>query len=80
MFLFINDNMWFMQDRAPPYFLHTVRQHLNHTFGEKWIECEGPVNWPARSPDLNHLDFWLWGHLKTLVAAVPINNIEVLQQ
>jgi transposase len=26
-----------------------------------------PVAWPARSPDLNQFDFFVWGHLKTLV-------------
>jgi hypothetical protein len=24
----------------------------------------GPVSWSARSPNLNPLDLWLWGHLK----------------
>ncbi|GFU80357.1 uncharacterized protein TNCV_3521311 [Trichonephila clavipes] len=23
------------------------------------------VNWPARSPDLSCLDFFLWGHMKS---------------
>jgi hypothetical protein len=50
---------WFM------HFLRIVRQHLNQTFGEQLIGRGGPVNWPARSPVLNPLDFWLWGHLKT---------------
>ncbi|KOC67855.1 hypothetical protein WH47_12185, partial [Habropoda laboriosa] len=27
----------------------------------------GPINWPARSPDLNPLNFYLWRHLKSLV-------------
>jgi hypothetical protein len=28
--------------------------------------------------DLNHLDFHLWGHLKTLVCAAPVDNVEAL--
>jgi hypothetical protein len=44
------------------------------------IGCGGPVNRLARSPDVNPLDFWLWGHLKTLVCSVPINDLGVLQQ
>jgi hypothetical protein len=71
---------WFMRDEAPPHFLRTLRQHLNQNFGEQWVGCGGPVNWPARSPDLNHLDFRLWGHMKTLVYSAPINDLEVLQQ
>ena len=27
----------------------------------------GPIPWPARSPDLSPLDFWLWGYLKNKV-------------
>jgi hypothetical protein len=37
-------HMWFMHDGAPPHFLRTVKQHLNHTFGEQWIGRGGPVN------------------------------------
>lgn len=46
-------------------FLLTLRQHLNQTFSEQWIGRGGPVNGPVRSPDLNLLEFSLWGHLKT---------------
>jgi hypothetical protein len=58
--------------------LRTVRQHLHYTFGEQWIGCRGTVNWTARSPVLNPLDFWLWGHLKTSVYSVPINDIDII--
>jgi hypothetical protein len=71
----------FMHNGAPPHFHRNARQHLNQTtFGEEWVGRGGPVNWPARSPDLNPLDFRLWGHLKTLVHSAPINELEVLQQ
>jgi hypothetical protein len=64
-----------MRVGPPPHFLLIVKQHQNQTFGEQWIGCGGPVDWPARSPDLNPLDFWLWGHLKTLVYSAPINEL-----
>ena len=35
--------------------------------------------WPARSPDLNPLDFHLWGHLKSIVYATSIENAEMLR-
>ncbi|KAJ8888116.1 hypothetical protein PR048_007603 [Dryococelus australis] len=38
------------------------------------------LSWPSRSPDLNPLDFWLWGHLMALVYATPISNVQALQQ
>jgi hypothetical protein len=39
----------------------------------------GPIAWPPRStPDLNHLGFYLWGHLNTLVYAAPVDNEETV--
>ena len=38
----------------------------------------GPVPWSARSPDLNPLDFFLWGHLTTLVYATPVDHVDDL--
>ncbi|EZA55214.1 hypothetical protein X777_05218, partial [Ooceraea biroi] len=70
--------MCFMHD-ASSHFLHIVRQHLIQVFNEQWIGRGGPVVWPARSPDLNRLDFWLWRHLKTLVYSTSVNDIQTLQ-
>jgi hypothetical protein len=69
-----------MHDEASPHFLRIVRQHLNQTLDEQWLGSGDPVNWPARSPGLNPLHFWLWGHLKTLVYSALINVLVVLQQ
>lgn len=73
-------HMWFIHDGAPTHVLCIVRQHLNQTFGEQWIGRGDPVNWPAQSPDLSPLVFWLWGHLKSLVYSAPITDLEILQQ
>lgn len=59
--------MWFQQDGAPPHWAHVVRNHLNATFGRRWIGRDGPVHWPPRSPDLTSPDFFLWGYLKDTV-------------
>lgn len=32
------------------------------------------MNWPPRSPDLTPLDFFLWGHIKSLVYRNPIES------
>lgn len=72
--------MWYMQDGAPPHYLQIVRAHLNQTYGENWIGRQGPIAWPPRSPDLNPLDFFLWGFLKTKVYSTPINDVAELQQ
>jgi hypothetical protein len=68
-------HMLFTHDGAPPHFLRAVRLHLNKTFGEQWIGRGGAVNLPTRTRDLNPLDFWLWGHLKTLVCSAPISDL-----
>ncbi|KAJ4447321.1 hypothetical protein ANN_09325 [Periplaneta americana] len=39
----------------------------------------GPIAWPPRSPDLNPLDFYLWGHLKSLVYSSPVPDLESLR-
>jgi hypothetical protein len=62
-----------MHDEASPHFLRTVRQHLDQTFGEQWIEHGGPVNCPARSPDLSPLDFGCG-------KSAPISGLEALQK
>lgn len=70
--------MWYMHDGAPPHFNRLVRQHLTNVFGPRWIGRGGPVLWPPRSPDLNPLDFYFWGHLKELVYSTPVNSREQL--
>ena len=71
-------SMWFMHDGAPAHFARTVREHLDSQFTNKWIGRNGPMNWPARSPDLNPLDFFLWGYVKSLVYETPVHNEEEL--
>lgn len=76
--LHIRASMWFMHDGAPPHFDRLVRQHLTAVFGQQWIGRGGPSPWPARSPDLNPLDFFFWGYLKELVYSTPVNTREDL--
>ncbi|MFW5443335.1 MAG: hypothetical protein ACKE51_03370 [Methylococcaceae bacterium] len=58
------DGLLFQQDGAPPHYALIVRQWLNDTFPGAWIGRRGPMEWPARSPDLTPCDFFLWGVLK----------------
>jgi hypothetical protein len=44
----------------------------------RWIGRDGPVLWPARSPDLNPCDFFLRGDLKQIVYETPVNTVEEL--
>lgn len=73
-----NGTMWFQHDGAPAHFAAVVRTYLADTYGHRWIGRGGPVAWPPRSPDLNPLDFYLWGHLKEIVYKTPVNTREEL--
>jgi hypothetical protein len=67
-----------MHDGAPPHFSHIARQYLNDNFPGKWIGRCGPVAWPSRSPDLNPIDLYLWGHVKSEVYSTPVTNVDEL--
>lgn len=64
---------------APANFLCNVCEHLTVIFQGCWISWGGPTSWPPCSPDFNPLDFCLLGHLKTLIYATIVNNVQTLQ-
>jgi hypothetical protein len=70
--------MWYMHDCAPAHFSRSLQDVLNNTYHDVWIGRGGPTAWPPRSPDFNPLDFYLWGHLNSLVYAAPVDNEETL--
>lgn len=53
--------LWYQLDGAPAHSVVPVRQRLTDMFQSQWIGRFGPIRWPARSPDLTPLDFFLWG-------------------
>lgn len=63
----IVDRIHFMQDGAPPHYHREVRNYLNQAYPNRWISRAGPIAWPARSPDLNPCDYFLWGYVKNEV-------------
>ena len=63
-----------MQDGAPPHFGLGVRQWYDETFPDHWIGRRGSVEWAPRSPDLNPLDFSVWGYLKAKVYGTKIRD------
>jgi hypothetical protein len=67
-----------MHNGAPAHFIHAAQDVLSNTYHDRWIGRGGHTVWPPRSPDLNALDFYLWGHLNTLVYAAPVDNEETL--
>ena len=60
--------------KSTPHFSVNVRKYLNAVFPGRWIGRRGPIPWPARSPDLNRLHYFLWEYLKSLVFETPVET------
>lgn len=71
----------YMHDGAPAHSTLIVRQFLTENFGS-WIG-RGPgsyIAWPPRSPDLNMLDFFLWGLLQHRVNITQSRTTEEIEE
>jgi len=64
--------MWLQQDGAPAHGAIMIRNYPNQIYPQRWMGRFGPLPWPARSPDLNPLDFFFWGAMKELVNSTPV--------
>lgn len=71
-------NIVFQQDGAGPHNARIVTDYLNQRFPGRWMGRYGPIRWPARSPDLNPLDFFLWGYCKEKIYKKLPENAEEL--
>ena len=74
------DDVWFQQDGATPHTAGCVLQWLDNTFGDQYISYRTANVWPPHSPDLNPLDFFLWGYLKDRVYSPSPQTTEDLKQ
>lgn len=71
--------VWWAQDGAPPHRRRIVTDRLTELFEQRVIALNREVEWPARSPDLTPLDFFLWGHLKSKVYVTPPRDLDDLE-
>jgi hypothetical protein len=71
--------MWYIYHSAPAHFSRVVRDVLSNTCHDRWIGRRGLTAWPPRPPHLNLLNIYLWGHLRALVYAAPVDNEVALQ-
>jgi hypothetical protein len=74
----VKQRLWFQHDGALANCGEDVQQWLNAACPGRWIGRGGPIAWPPRSPDQTPMYFFLWGHLKEQVYAVPPRTIEDL--
>ena len=63
----IRNDIIFLHDGCPAHYYRRVVAYLNERFPNRWIGRGSTVPWPARSPDLNVCDYFLWGHIKSIV-------------
>lgn len=74
-------SLWIQHDGAPAHYGTQVREYLNEQYPQRWIGRGSPIlAWPARSPDLTPLDFYVWGTLKSKVYAKKILSRDHLLQ
>ena len=60
-------DLYFQQDGATAHYAIWLLKWLDEHFLDILIGRRGFVEWPARSPNLTPLDFFLWGVLKNQV-------------
>jgi hypothetical protein len=73
-------SLFLMQDGASPHNALEVRDWLNQKFPARWIGRRGPIEWPARLPDLTPADFFLWGQIKEIVYKNKPESLAHLKQ
>ena len=65
----------FQQDFAPAHIAHTTQAWLYQQLLCHWL----PDLWPPSSPDLNPLDYYVWGILEKKVNYCPYNTKQELK-
>ena len=61
--------------------LHSARTGvLKWIFSNRWLGRGGPIAWPPRSPDLTPMDYYLGGHMKTLVYETKVDSRAALRR
>ena len=73
--LMIRSQMYFQHDGA-----RHVREFLNESCPNRWLGRGGPIAWPSRSPDLTPMDYYFWGHMKTLVYETKVDSRAALRR
>ena len=73
-------SLWWMQDGATPHCTLPVLRFLEKKFGNRVISRRTAIPWPAHSPDLSPLDYWLWNSLENSVIDKKPSNIEELNE
>ena len=68
-----------MQDGAAPHTARRVMAWLNDHFETRVISRFTQNQWASHSPDLNPLDFFLWGHIKDQLSGEQFETLNDLK-
>ena len=81
-FVFILFRLTWTQDGAPCHAAGKNMRYLDSLFADRLVSRKSirGRDWPARSPDLNPCDFFLWGYLKSKVYTPKPANLDQLEQ
>ena len=71
---------WFQQDGARVHTTNDVKKFLTEKFHGRVISNGLEVAWPAKSPDLNPLDFYFWGAAESKVHEEKPKTVEDLKE
>ena len=64
-----------------PILMHTDETtSVYHKYPNQWIGRGSAQNWPPWSPDLNPLDYHVWGYMKAMVYEHKVTTSEELFQ
>ena len=67
-------NCIYQQYGATPHTAGETIQLLQHHFPGRLISSKSDFEWPSNSPDLNPLDYFLWGYVKQKVYITEVNE------
>jgi len=70
------DTFVFQQDSAPA---HRARETIQ-LLQRETLDFIGPELWPPNSPDLNPVDYKVWGVMQQRVYEARVNNVDELKQ
>lgn len=75
------EELWFMHDGCPAHNYGPATAYLRDAFPDHVIGTHETLAWPARSPDMNPCDYFLWPSASSAVYhhAIPFPDVPALQ-
>ena len=75
----VYQRLWWFQDGTAAHRLKAVRHRLHEMFANRVFALYHEVEWPPRSPDMTHCDFFLWGYFKSQIFVTPPRDTQDLR-